>query len=314
MQKKSLKKFVYLSIVAAVVTISLKFSAYFYTGSMGLLSDAMESCVNLLAAVIALVMIHIAEKPADENHEYGHTKAEYFSSAIEGALIMTAAVSILWTAIPKLLAPKPIENVGIGLIISFVATLVNLVVGLYLIKNGKEKKSLLLEADGKHLMTDVYTSVGVIAAIILVNFTGFILLDPIIAIVVALNIIWTGLQLIKRSANGLMDVSMTEDEIKLVNDYLDSVKTNEIDYHSLMSRQAGQRKFISFHLLVPGSWTVKQGHDLADRIEENIEDLFPELITVTTHIEPIEDPANLHDIGIDRVRVKKQNKKGVSGV
>ncbi len=314
MQKKSLKKFVYLSIVAAVVTISLKFSAYFYTGSMGLLSDAMESCVNLLAAVIALVMIHIAEKPADENHEYGHTKAEYFSSAIEGALIMTAAVSILWTAIPKLLAPKPIENVGIGLIISFGATLVNLVVGLYLIKNGKEKKSLLLEADGKHLMTDVYTSVGVIAAIILVNFTGFILLDPIIAIVVALNIIWTGLQLIKRSANGLMDVSMTEDEIKLVNDYLDSVKTNEIDYHSLMSRQAGQRKFISFHLLVPGSWTVKQGHDLADRIEENIEDLFPELITVTTHIEPIEDPANLHDIGIDRVRVKKQNKKGVSGV
>ena len=314
MQKKSLKKFVYLSIVAAVVTISLKFSAYFYTGSMGLLSDAMESCVNLLAAVIALVMIHIAEKPANENHEYGHTKAEYFSSAIEGALIMTAAVSILWTAIPKLLAPKPIENVGIGLIISFGATLVNLVVGLYLIKNGKEKKSLLLEADGKHLMTDVYTSVGVIAAIILVNFTGFILLDPIIAIVVALNIIWTGLQLIKRSANGLMDVSMTEDEIKLVNDYLDSVKTNEIDYHSLMSRQAGQRKFISFHLLVPGSWTVKQGHDLADRIEENIEDLFPELITVTTHIEPIEDPANLHDIGIDRVRVKKQNKKGVSGV
>ena len=314
MQKKSLKKFVYLSIVAAVVTISLKFSAYFYTGSMGLLSDAMESCVNLLAAVIALVMIHIAEKPADENHEYGHTKAEYFSSAIEGALIMTAAVSILWTAIPKLFAPKPIENVGIGLIISLGATLVNLVVGLYLIKNGKEKKSLLLEADGKHLMTDVYTSVGVIAAIILVNFTGFILLDPIIAIVVALNIIWTGLQLIKRSANGLMDVSMTEDELKLVNDYLDSVKTNGIDYHSLMSRQAGQRKFISFHLLVPGSWTVKQGHDLADRIEENIEDLFPELITVTTHIEPIEDPANLHDIGIDRVRVKKQNKKGVSGV
>lgn len=314
MQKKSLKKFVYLSIVAAVVTISLKFSAYFYTGSMGLLSDAMESCVNLLAAVIALVMIHIAEKPADENHEYGHTKAEYFSSAIEGALIMTAAVSILWTAIPKLFAPKPIENVGIGLIISLGATLVNLVVGLYLIKNGKEKKSLLLEADGKHLMTDVYTSVGVIAAIILVNFTGFILLDPIIAIVVALNIIWAGLQLIKRSANGLMDVSMSEDELKLVNDYLDTVKTNGIDYHSLMSRQAGQRKFISFHLLVPGSWTVKQGHDLADKIEENIEDLFPELITVTTHIEPIEDPANLHDIGIDRVRVKKQNKKGASGV
>ena len=314
MQKKSLKKFVYLSIVAAVVTISLKFSAYFYTGSMGLLSDAMESCVNLLAAVIALVMIHIAEKPADENHEYGHTKAEYFSSAIEGALIMTAAVSILWTAIPKLFAPKPIENVGIGLIISLGATLVNLVVGLYLIKNGKEKKSLLLEADGKHLMTDVYTSVGVIAAIILVNFTGFILLDPIIAIVVALNIIWAGLQLIKRSANGLMDVSMSEDELKLVKNYLDTVKTNGIDYHSLMSRQAGQRKFISFHLLVPGSWTVKQGHDLADKIEENIEDLFPDLITVTTHIEPIEDPANLHDIGIDRVRVKKQNKKGASGV
>jgi cation diffusion facilitator family transporter len=305
MKKTSLKKFVYLSIAAAVVTIALKFSAYIYTGSMGLLSDALESCVNLIAAVVALIMIHIAEKPADEEHEFGHTKAEYFSSAIEGALIMVAAFSIIWSAAPRLLSPEPIENVGLGLAISVSASLVNLGVAMVLLKNAKKYKSLLLEADGKHLMTDVWTSVGVIVAVLLVNFTGILILDPIIAILVALNIVWTGFVLIKRSANGLMDAAITDEELKLVTDYLDELKTDEIDFHSIMTRQAGQRKFISLHLLVPGAWSVQQGHDFAEKVEVAIEDMFSDPATVSTHIEPIEDPRSMFDIGIERNRKKR---------
>lgn len=300
MKKTSLKKFAYLSIAAAVITIALKFSAYLYTGSMGLLSDALESCVNLIAAVVALIMIHIAEKPADEGHEFGHTKAEYFSSAIEGGLIMVAAFSIIWSAAPRLFAPQPIENVGLGLAISVSASLVNLGVAVVLLRNAKKYRSLLLEADGKHLMTDVWTSAGVIVAVLLVNLTGFLILDPIIAILVALNIVWTGFSLLKRSANGLMDASISEEELKMVTDYLDGVRNEEFEYHSLMSRQAGQRKFISLHLLVPGAWSVQKGHDFAEHIEETIEDMFSEPVTVSTHIEPIEDPASMKDIGIDR--------------
>ena len=300
MKKDSLKKYAYLSIAAALITIGLKFYAYFYTGSMGLFSDALESCVNLLAAVVALIMIHISEKPADEGHEFGHTKAEYFSSAIEGGLILVAAFSIIWSAAPRLLAPQPIENVGLGVLISLSASLVNLGVALVLIKNGKKNNSLLIEADGKHLMTDVWTSVGVITAIFIVKLTGFLILDPIIAIIVALNIVWTGFQLLKRSANGLMDASISESELKIVTDYLNELKTDKIDFHSLMTRQAGQRKFISLHLLVPGEWSVQQGHDYAENIEETIEDMFSEPVTVSTHIEPIEDPASMRDIGIDR--------------
>ena len=300
MKKQSLKKFVYLSIAAAIVTIALKFSAYFYTGSMGLLSDALESCVNLVAALVALIMIHIAEMPADERHEFGHTKAEYFSSAIEGGLIMVAAFSIIWSAVPRLIAPRPIENVGLGLAISLSASLINLSVAAVLLKNAKRHKSLLLEADGKHLMTDVWTSAGVIVAVLLVNWTGWLLIDPIIAILVALNIVWTGFKLLKRSADGLLDAAIPDDDLKLVTDYLDSITTEEIDYHSLMTRQAGMRKFISLHLLVPGSWSIQKGHDYAEEIEETIEGMFAELVTVSTHLEPIEDPASMKDIGIDR--------------
>ena len=303
MKKDSLKKYAYLSIAAALITIGLKFYAYFYTGSMGLFSDALESCVNLLAAVVALIMIHISEKPADEGHEFGHTKAEYFSSAIEGGLILVAAFSIIWSAAPRLLEPQPIENVGLGVLISLSASLVNLGVALVLIKNGKKNNSLLLEADGKHLMTDVWTSVGVITAIFIVKLTGFLILDPIIAIIVALNIVWTGFQLLKRSANGLMDASISESELKIVTDYLNELKTDKIDFHLLMTRQAGQRKFISLHLLVPGEWSVQQGHDYAENIEETIEDMFSEPVTVSTHIEPIEDPASMRDIGIDRKKL-----------
>ena len=290
----------YLSIAAAVVTILLKFTAYRVTGSIGFFSDALESIVNLLAAVFGLIMLHVSEKPADEGHEFGHSKAEYFSSAIEGSLILLAAFSIIWSAVPRLIHPIALENINIGLLFSVGASLVNLAVGQMLIRNGKKSKSLLVEADGKHLMTDVWTSAGVIAGILLVKFTGILILDPIIAILVALNIVYTGYRLISRSTNGLMDASISETEINQVKKYLDSLKEKDITYHSLMTRQAGQRKFISFHLLVPGAWTVQQGHENADIIEETIEDMFDEPVTVTSHIEPVEDPASLKDIGIDR--------------
>ncbi|HQG68290.1 MAG TPA: cation diffusion facilitator family transporter [Paludibacteraceae bacterium] len=290
----------YLSIAAAVVTILLKFTAYRVTGSIGFFSDALESIVNLLAAVFGLIMLHVSEKPADEGHEFGHSKAEYFSSAIEGSLILLAAFSIIWSAVPRLIHPIALENINIGLLFSVGASLVNLAVGQMLIRNGKKSKSLLVEADGKHLMTDVWTSAGVIAGILLVKFTGILILDPIIAILVALNIVYTGYRLISRSTNGLMDASISETEIDQVKKYLDSLKEKDITYHSLMTRQAGQRKFISFHLLVPGAWTVQQGHENADIIEETIEDMFDEPVTVTSHIEPVEDPASLKDIGIDR--------------
>lgn len=300
MKSSTLKKFIYLSIAAAVATILLKFYAYHVTGSMGLLSDALESFVNLFAAIFALIMLNLSQKPADEGHEFGHSKAEYFSSAIEGALILLAAFSIIYSAVPRLINPTELENINIGLLFSLAASLLNLTVGLVLIKNGKKNKSLILEADGRHLMTDVWTSVGVIVGIVLVKLTGWLVLDPIIAILVALNIIYSGYKLISRSASGLMDATIPEEDVKKITNYLDAQKEKHITYHSLMTREAGQRKFVSFHLLVPGKWTVKQGHDFADLLEESIEDMFDEPVTVSTHLEPIEDPASMRDIGIDR--------------
>ena len=300
MQTKSLKKFIYLSIAAALATISLKLFAYFLTGSVGLFSDALESGVNLLAAVVALFMITLAEKPADEEHVFGHHKAEYFSSAIEGGLIILAAFSIIWSAIPRIIHPQPLENIGIGLSISLGASLINLAVGLILIKNGRKNNSITLEADGKHLMTDVYTSVGVIIGIGIVKFTGWLVLDGVVAIGVALNIVWTGYQLMRRSALGLLDSSLPDDEISIITKSLDQFKGQNFEYHSLMTRQAGQRRFISLHVLMPGQLTIQEGHDMVEKIEKNIRDLFDVPVTVFTHLEPAEDPVSMQDIGIDR--------------
>jgi cation diffusion facilitator family transporter len=300
MQTKSLKKFIYLSIAAAVATISLKLFAYFLTGSVGLFSDALESGVNLLAAIVALFMITLAEKPADEEHAFGHNKAEYFSSAIEGGLIMLAAFSIIWSAVPRIIYPQPLENIGIGLLISLGASLINLAVGIILLKNGRKNNSITLEADGKHLMTDVYTSVGVIIGIGIVKFTGWLVLDGVVAIGVALNIAWTGYQLMRRSALGLLDSSLPEVEISIISKSLDQFKGQDIEYHSLMTRQAGQRRFISLHVLMPGKMTIQEGHDIAEKIEKNIRDLFDAPVTVFTHLEPVEDPVSMQDIGIDR--------------
>jgi len=304
MQTKSLKKFVYLAIAAAVATIALKLFAYFLTGSVGLFSDALESGVNLIAAVVALFMISLAEKPADEEHTFGHHKAEYFSSAIEGGLIVLAAFSIIWSAIPRIIHPQPLENVGIGLLISFGASAINLVVGLVLIKNGRKNHSITLEADGKHLMTDVYTSVGVLIGIGIVKLTGWLILDGIVAIGVALNIVWTGYQLMRRSALGLLDSSLPEDERLKITKAMDVYKNQNLTYHSLMTRQAGQRKFVSLHVLLPGKLTIQEGHDMIEKVEADIRALFDSPVTVFTHLEPIEDPLSMSDIGIDRIELQ----------
>lgn len=300
MQPKSLKKFIYLAIAAAVATIGLKLFAYFLTGSVGLFSDALESGVNLIAAVFALFMITLAEKPADEEHAYGHSKAEYFSSAIEGGLIVLAAFSIIWSAVPRLIHPQPLENVGIGLLVSMGASAINLGVGLILIKNGRKNHSITLESDGKHLMTDVYTSIGVLIGIGIVKLTGWLVLDGVVAIGVAFNIIWTGYQLMRRSALGLLDSSLPEDERLQITNMLDLYKKENLEYHSLMTRQAGQRKFVSLHVLLPGKLTIQEGHDMVEKIERNIRDLFNGPVTVFTHLEPVEDPLSMQDIGIDR--------------
>ncbi|NLX79976.1 MAG: cation transporter [Proteiniphilum sp.] len=302
MKRPSLKRFLYLSIAAAITTIGLKFAAYFETGSMGFFSDALESLVNLFAAIIALVILHISEKPADEEHEFGHGKAQYFSSALEGALILIAAVSIIYTSVPKILKPEPLENIGLGTLLSGAAALTNLIVGFVLTKKGKKYNSLLLEADGKHLLSDVVTSVGVILGVIVVKITGLYFLDPIIAIGVALYIVYVGFKLIVRSTNELMDAAIPKDEQQRIVDYLDSLEERNIEYHSLLTREAGYRRFVTFHLLVPGKWSIKQGHDCAEEIEQYIEQMFINSnVTVTSHIEPIEDPISFNDIGIDRL-------------
>lgn len=302
MATSSLKKYVYLSIVAALFTISLKLAAYFLTNSVGLLSDALESCVNLVAAVVALIMLNLAEKPPDKEHGFGHNKAEYFSSAIEGGLIVLAAFSIIWSAIPRIIHPQSLENIGVGLLIAVGASLINLVVSFILVKNGKKNNSITLEADGKHLMTDVVTSGGVLLGIALVKLTGFLILDAIVAIGVALNIIWTGSQLMKRSALGLLDTAIPEGETDKVNQVLEKYLEQNIRFHSLMTRQAGQRKFISVQLQMPGTWNIHEGHVLAEKIEKDIRMLFPgSFTTVFTHIEPVEDQESMLDINIDHI-------------
>ncbi|OGK20175.1 transporter [Candidatus Roizmanbacteria bacterium RIFCSPHIGHO2_02_FULL_37_13b] len=294
MESKSLTKFALLSIFAAIVTISLKTLAFTLTGSVGLLSDALESIVNLVAAIIALLMLKIAEKPADENHMYGHTKAEYFSSIIEGLFILIAAISIIVTAGNRMLHPRFIEQIYLGLFISGVASIINLIVALKLIKVGKDHSSITLEADGHHLLTDVWTSVGVVIGLIAVVITKINILDPIIAILVGINIIITGYKIIKRSALGFMDTAIDAKSTDLIKKIFQSYIHKGIEFHGLRTRQSASRKFVSFHVLVPGSWTVQKGHDLLEKIEKEIRDSVPKTI-VFTHLEPIEDPKSMDD-------------------
>jgi len=300
MQRQSLNRFAWLSILAAVLTIGFKTAAYLYTGSVGLLSDALESVINLAAAIVALLLIKIAAQPPDEDHAFGHDKAEYFASGIEGTLIFFAACGIAYTAVPRIFSPQPLEHLGIGLFISLIATLINLVVGLILIKAGKQHHSIILEADGRHLITDVWTSVGIVLGIVAVSFSGWLVLDPIIALFVAVNIIRTGFQLIRRSASGLMDTAVAPEVQQKIIEILDRyVAEKTIDYHALRTRQAGARKFVYVHILVPDDWTVQKGHDLIEEIENDIRQAVADSI-VFTHLEPLEDPSSFYDVELIR--------------
>lgn len=298
---RSLQRYAWISIGAAVATILLKGIAWWLTGSVGLLSDAIESFVNLAGALMALWMISLAEQPADENHPYGHGKAEYFSSAFEGFLIALAAVSIAFTAIGRLLNPQPLEAVGIGLLVSVAASVVNLVVARLLLRAGREHRSITLEADAHHLMTDVWTSVGVILGVSLVAWSGWNWLDPAIALLVAANIVWTGWQLMRRSTSALMDVAVPAEELAKVEATLRDYAKHQISYHALRTRQAGRRSFISLHVLVPGKWSVQEAHDWVEKIERDLRNLIPGS-HITAHLEPVDDPCSMDDQELDRVR------------
>ena len=299
-QPRSLRRYVYLSIAAAIATIGLKGLAYLLTGSVGLLSDAMESLVNLVAALLAFYLLTIAERPPDDEHAYGHTKAEYFSSAAEGALILLAAYSIASAALERIAHPQPLENVGVGLVVSLGASAINFGVARVLLQAGKRANSITLEADAHHLMTDVWTSAGVIAGIFAVSLTGWLILDPLIALAVAANIIWSGIQLMRRSALGLLDSAIPQRERDKIVEVLDRFTPQGVASHSLLTRQAGQRRFISVHILVPGKWTVQRGHNMLEQVERDIRGALPGPTTILTHLEPLEDPISMEDMAIDR--------------
>ena len=277
----------------------MKTAAYFLTGSVGLLSDALELVVNLAGALMALAMLTIAARPADEDHAYGHTKAEYFSSGFEGALILVAAVMIAVTAIRRLITPEPLEQVGLGLTVSIAASLINLGVALVMLPAAKRYNSITLEADARHLMTDVWTSAGVIIGVALVAITGWLRLDPLVALLVAANIVWTGIRIVRKSIRRLMDIAIPVEEQDALRKVLEPYEQSGVQFHALRTRQSASRRFVSFHVLVPGNWSVHKGHQLLERIEADIRNAIPE-VTVFTHLESLNDPASWNDVSLDR--------------
>lgn len=294
-----LSRLAWLSIAAALGTIALKTAAWAITGSVGFLSDAAESLVNLAAAIMALAILQWVARPPDAEHMYGHEKAEYFSAGVEGTLICLAAAVIGWLALDRLLDPVPLHDVGVGVVVSVAAAALNLAVARTLIHAGRQHRSLTLEADGHHLMTDVWTSAGVVAGVAAVAVTGWSVLDPVIALAVAANIVVTGTRLMRTSAGGLMDRALPPEELALVRSVLARHECRDIQFHALRTRQAGRRSFVSFHVLTPGSWTVQQGHDVLERVEADLRDELGH-VTVFTHLEPAEDPLSFADVALDR--------------
>jgi cation diffusion facilitator family transporter len=299
MSRTSLVKFAWLSIAAAVATIALKLAAWWLTGSVGLLSDALESFVNLAAAVMTLAMLTIAARPPDEEYAYGYSKAEYFASGFEGTLILVAAALIALAAVERLLAPRPLEHVGVGLAISVVASAVNFGAARVLARAGRDYRSIALEADAKHLMTDVWTSAGVVAGVALVALTGWLWLDPVIALAVAAHIVWAGVGIVRRSAVGLLDGALPETERRAIEAVLDGFRAQGMEFHALRTRAAAGRSFVSMHVLVPGAWSIQRGHDIVEEIEARVRGAVPGAI-VFTHLEPLEDPASYKDESLDR--------------
>jgi cation diffusion facilitator family transporter len=297
--RMNLTRFAWLAIAAALLTIVLKLGAFWLTNSVGLLSDAIESGVNLVAAIVALVALTIAARPADDDFSHGYSKVEFFSSGFEGSMILIAAGSIAFTAIPRLINPQPLEQVGLGLGVSAVAGVINLAVSRILLQAGNRYNSITLEADARHLMTDVLTTAGVILGVALVELTGWVRLDPIIALLVAVNILVTGVGLVRRSALGLMDASLPESDLNEVQEALKIFEDQGVKFHALRTRSAAARGFVSMHILVPGTWSVQRGHHLAEEVESEITRRLPR-IHVITHVEPLEDPASWTDTDLDR--------------
>jgi cation diffusion facilitator family transporter len=295
----NLTRFAWLSIAAALVTIGMKLGAFWMTNSVSLLSDALESVVNLVTAIVALVALHIASRPADEEFGYGYSKIEFFSSGFEGGMILIAAGSIFATAVPRLINPQPLEQVGLGMAIVIVASLINLVVAQILLKAARKYNSITLEADSRHLMTDVLTTVGVVMGLLVVNLTGWLRLDAIIAMLVAANILRTGIGLLRRSGEGLMDVSLPNKDVKRIEEILASYEEQGVKFHALRTRSAARRSFVSMHILVPGEWSVQRAHYLAEEIEAQIRQVIAGIV-VFTHVEPLEDPASWQDRGLER--------------
>jgi cation diffusion facilitator family transporter len=296
----SLERYAWLSVAAALATMGLKTLAWWLTGSVGLLSDAIESLVNLAAALLALSMLRLAARTPDKEHPYGFSKAEYFSAGIEGALIVLAAAAIIVTALPRLVAPQPLETPGLGLALSVAASGINFAVAVVLMRAGKAHRSITLEADGRHLMTDVWTSAGVVAGVALVLATGWLVLDPLVALAVAVHIVWAGVGLMRRSVSGLLDAAIPQaerDEITKI--FAEYSHRYGVAFHAFRSRRAAARRFVSFHLLVPDEWPVSQAHRLSEEIEERIRELV-DGATIDTHIEPISDPASYDDQKLDR--------------
>ncbi len=296
----SLTRYAWLSVFTAIGVLALKLGAWKLTGSVGLLSDALETCTNLGGAVMALLMLRLAAQPPDEEHAYGHSKAEYFSSGFEGMLIFLAAGVIVVQALPGLWRPHALQEADIGLAVAAVATVINFVVARILGRAGARHHSISLQADSRHLMADVWTTVGVIVGVGLAALTGWLWLDSLVALGVAVNVLWEGYKLISESAMGLMDAAWPESEQLVLHAVLDEFRREGADFHALRTRRSAARRFVNFHVLVPGDWTVKQGHDLAERVEQRLAERVPN-VTVFTHLEPSDDPVSYGDEGLDRV-------------
>jgi cation diffusion facilitator family transporter len=299
--RRNLTRFAWLSIAAALFTILLKAGAFLLTGSVGLLSDALESGVNLAAAIFALVTLTIAALPPDEEHAYGHAKAEYFSCGAEGTMILIAALTIAYSAARRLIDPQPLEQLGLGLLVSAFAALANLAVARVLLKSGRQRKSVTLTAGAQHLMTDVWTSGGVIVGVAAVALTDWQPLDSIVALLVALQILYAGTKLVRQAVLGLMDTALPAEELERAVAVLDRFKqANNIRYHALRSRESGAQRFLSVHIQVPGSWSVQRGHTMLEELEREIRQSIP-LVSVFTHLEPVEDPVSWQDVTLQRV-------------
>ncbi|HWY26042.1 MAG TPA: cation diffusion facilitator family transporter [Nevskia sp.] len=298
-EKNTLTRYAWLSVAAAIVVLALKLAAWKLTGSVGLLSDALETTTNLGGALMALLMLRLAAQPPDDGHAYGHSKAEYFSSGFEGMLIFIASGLIVAQAVPRLWAPQALQQPDVGLAVAAVATLINFAVARVLARAGRLHRSVSLDADARHLMADVWTTLGVIVGLSLALLTGWVWLDPLVALAVAVNVSWEGYKLVGEAATGLMDAAWPEDEQATLLAVLDEFRQDGVDFHAVRTRRSAARRFVSFHVLVPGAWTVKRGHDLVERLEQRLDERLP-MVTAFTHLEPSDDPCSYGDEGLDR--------------